>query len=101
MGHRAAIYSRISEDRTGAGVKVEDQERDCRALAERLGLAVADGLVFADNDLTGAPREEDPARLPAAPRGHPLRPGRRRHLHPRRPAPPVGQGAGRLHRRLR
>jgi site-specific DNA recombinase len=52
MGHRAAIYSRISEDRTGAGVKVEDQERDCRALAERLGLAVADGLVFADNDLT-------------------------------------------------
>ena len=38
MGHRAAIYSRISEDRTGAGVKVEDQERDCRALAERLDL---------------------------------------------------------------
>jgi site-specific DNA recombinase len=52
MGHRAAIYCRISRDKAGAGVKVEDQERDCRALAERLGLTVDDQLVFTDNDLT-------------------------------------------------
>jgi site-specific DNA recombinase len=59
LTRNAVIYCRISEDRTGAGVKVEDQERDCRALAERLGLTVADNLghpepngVFADNDLT-------------------------------------------------
>ena len=59
MTRNAVIYCRISQDRAGAGVKVEDQERDCRALADRLGLAVADNLghpepngVFADNDLT-------------------------------------------------
>jgi DNA invertase Pin-like site-specific DNA recombinase len=49
---RAAIYARISKDRTGAGVKVEDQVRDSRALAERLGLVVAEELIFSDNDLT-------------------------------------------------
>jgi site-specific DNA recombinase len=47
---RALIYARISEDRTGAGVKVEDQEADCRDLADRLGLDVVE--VFTDNDLT-------------------------------------------------
>jgi site-specific DNA recombinase len=46
----AVIYCRISQDRAGAGVKVEDQERDCRALAERLGLEVVE--VYTDNDLT-------------------------------------------------
>jgi site-specific DNA recombinase len=52
MDKPAAIYCRISQDRAGAGVKVEDQERDCRALAERLGLTVSDDLVSTDNDLT-------------------------------------------------
>jgi DNA invertase Pin-like site-specific DNA recombinase len=52
MDKPAAIYCRISQDRAGAGVKVEDQERDCRALAERLGLVVADDLIFTDNDIT-------------------------------------------------
>jgi site-specific DNA recombinase len=46
----AAIYVRISEDRHGAKVKVENQEQDCRALAERLDLIVMD--VYEDNDLT-------------------------------------------------
>ena len=50
MGTRAAIYVRISEDRHRTGVKVGDQETDCRALAERLGLTVVE--VYTDNDLT-------------------------------------------------
>src|SRR5687768_1704351 len=48
-GKRAAIYCRISRDEAGTGQKVEDQERDCRALAERLGLDVVE--VFTDNDI--------------------------------------------------
>jgi DNA invertase Pin-like site-specific DNA recombinase len=47
---RAAIYARISQDREGAGIKVEDQEKDCRQLARRLGLEVVE--VFTDNDLS-------------------------------------------------
>jgi site-specific DNA recombinase len=50
MGKRAAIYCRISEDRHGTGQKVEDQEADCRALADRLGLTVVE--VFTDNDIS-------------------------------------------------
>jgi DNA invertase Pin-like site-specific DNA recombinase len=47
---RAAIYVRISEDRHGTGIKVGDQEKDCRALAQRMSLDVV--KVFEDNDLT-------------------------------------------------
>jgi site-specific DNA recombinase len=50
MTRRAAIYCRISEDRTGAGLGIERQEQDCRALAEQLGWVVVE--VFADNDLS-------------------------------------------------
>lgn len=46
---RAAIYTRISRDEAGTGQKVEDQEADCRALAERMGLEVVE--VFTDNDI--------------------------------------------------
>ncbi len=55
----AAIYCRISRDRTGAGLGVERQEEDCRVLAASLGLDVAE--VFVDNDLSaysGKPRPE-------------------------------------------
>jgi site-specific DNA recombinase len=48
-GKRAAIYARISRDEAGTGQKVEDQEKDCRELAERLGLDVVE--VFTDNDI--------------------------------------------------
>jgi site-specific DNA recombinase len=48
-GRRAAIYTRISRDEAGTGQKVEDQEADCRALADRLGLTVVE--VFTDNDI--------------------------------------------------
>ena len=55
---RAAIYCRISQDRTGAGLGVQRQEDDCRLLAGRLGWEVAD-RVYVDNDVsayTGKPR---------------------------------------------
>jgi site-specific DNA recombinase len=56
---RAAIYVRISVDRTGAGLGVARQEEDCRALCARLGWAVA--LVYCDNDVSaysGKPRPQ-------------------------------------------
>ncbi|WP_354169758.1 recombinase family protein [Arthrobacter sp. UYEF36] len=46
----AAIYARISSDKTGAGLGVARQEQDCRALADRLGWRVARVLV--DNDVS-------------------------------------------------
>lgn len=52
-----AIYARISQDREGAGLGVDRQERECRELAARLGWTVAE--VFTDNDLSaysGKPR---------------------------------------------
>jgi site-specific DNA recombinase len=57
MSRQAAIYCRMSQDREGAGLGVERQEADCRALAERLGWQVV--AVHADNDLSaysGKPR---------------------------------------------
>jgi len=47
---RAGIYVRISEDRTGAGLGVERQEQDCRALADRLGWQVME--TYVDNDIS-------------------------------------------------
>lgn len=55
----AAIYCRISSDKSGLAAGVERQEADCRALAERLGLIVL--YVFTDNDLSaysGKPRPQ-------------------------------------------
>lgn len=46
----AAIYARISDDRTGAGLGVARQEADCRALAEEQGLSVH--AVYTDNDIS-------------------------------------------------
>jgi site-specific DNA recombinase len=51
MGKQAAIYARISSDRTGAGIKVDDQVKDCRALAERLDLTVIEPP-FTDDDIS-------------------------------------------------
>lgn len=56
---RAAIYVRISEDKVGAGLGVKRQEKDCRALVERLGWHVHD--VYVDNDrsaYSGRPRRQ-------------------------------------------
>jgi site-specific DNA recombinase len=68
---RAAIYCRISEDREGAGLAVDRQERDCRELAARLGWEVA--AVYRDNDLsayTGKPRPGYATLLEAVEGGH-------------------------------
>jgi len=46
----AALYLRISEDKTGESLGVERQERECRELAARLGFEV--GAVFVDNDVS-------------------------------------------------
>ncbi|MFG1800210.1 recombinase family protein [Micromonospora carbonacea] len=54
---RAAIYVRISRDREGGGLGVARQEQDCRELAARHNLTVAQ--LYSDNDLsayTGKPR---------------------------------------------
>lgn len=62
----AAIYARISRDRAGAGLGVERQEADCRALAKRLGWKVA--AVYVDNDISaysGAVRPQYRAMLEA------------------------------------
>jgi site-specific DNA recombinase len=55
----AAIYVRISQDRGGAGLGVERQEQECRALAQRLGWTVAE--VYCDNDLSAYSGRRRPA----------------------------------------
>jgi len=54
---RATVYARISSDRTGAGLGVQAQEADCRALAATLGATVVS--IHTDNDISaysGKPR---------------------------------------------
>lgn len=46
------VYLRISEDRTGEEAGVDRQRDDCLALCGRLGLDVAEGDVFMDNDIS-------------------------------------------------
>jgi DNA invertase Pin-like site-specific DNA recombinase len=55
----AAIYVRISQDRTGAGLGVERQEADCRELAARVGRTVSQ--VYGDNDLSAYRAKSRPA----------------------------------------
>src|SRR4249920_1550944 len=57
LPERAAVYVRVSRDKTGAGLGVDRQEADCRAKAAELGWTVV--AVYADNDLSaysGKPR---------------------------------------------
>ena len=57
MDRQVAIYARLSEDRTGAGLGVDRQEQDARQLAGRLGWPVV--AIHSDNDLSaysGKPR---------------------------------------------
>lgn len=67
---RAAIYTRISSDRTGEGLGVERQEKACRAEAERIGCDVV--AVYSDNDISaysGRARPGLSAMLEAVARG--------------------------------
>lgn len=59
MTETAAIYCRISYDKTGEGLGVERQEAECRALAERLGLTVT--AVYVDNDISATSGVARPA----------------------------------------
>src|SRR5450631_1042780 len=51
MTKRAVIYTRISQDREGAGLGVQRQLEDCRALCERQGWHIVDPPL-ADNDIS-------------------------------------------------
>lgn len=55
----AAIYVRISRDSEAQGLGVKRQEKDCRALAERLGWRVVE--VFTDNDVSASKKKPRPA----------------------------------------
>ncbi len=50
MSRSTVIYSRISDDKVGAGLGVARQQDDCQRLAKTLGLTV--GTVYADNDVS-------------------------------------------------
>lgn len=56
---RAAIYLRISLDRTGERAGVERQETECRELCARLGFEV--GEVYVDNDISATSGRRRPA----------------------------------------
>jgi site-specific DNA recombinase len=69
---RGAIYARISSDREGTGQKVDDQVRDCLALAERLDLDVTPERIFRDDSISafqGKRRRDGYLALLAAIRG--------------------------------
>jgi len=53
-----AIYLRISQDRTGEQLGVERQEKECRTLAERIGLEVTH--VYRDNDISATSGKHRP-----------------------------------------
>jgi site-specific DNA recombinase len=59
VSRKAALYLRISSDRTGLAAGVERQEQDCRALAKRLGWEVAH--VYTDNDVSAFKGTRRPA----------------------------------------
>lgn len=56
---RAAIYCRISDDRTGEGLGVARQQADCEALVEREGWDAA--VVHVDNDISAFSGKDRPA----------------------------------------
>ena len=58
---RAAIYVRISQDRSGEGKGVDRQEGDCRALADRLGATAV--RVYSDNDISAYSGKKRPGYL--------------------------------------
>jgi DNA invertase Pin-like site-specific DNA recombinase len=50
VGQPAAVYCRVSSARDEDQTGVDRQERLCRAVADRLGLVIAPGCVFMDNN---------------------------------------------------
>jgi DNA invertase Pin-like site-specific DNA recombinase len=62
VAFRAAIYCRISQDRSGDGLGVQRQEEDCRALCERNGWEVV-GQAYVDDDISAFSGKPRPAYL--------------------------------------
>lgn len=58
---RVGIYARISRDRIGAGLGIDRQEQDCRALAAANNWQVVD--VYADNDVSASSGKRRPEYL--------------------------------------
>ena len=58
-GKRAAIYCRISEDRSGEGLGVDRQEQACRQIIDTNGWQLTD--VYVDNDISGFTGKTRPA----------------------------------------
>ncbi|MEN5075868.1 recombinase family protein [Isoptericola cucumis] len=61
MTVRAAIYTRISQDRESREAGIDRQETDCQALAERLGYEVV--AVFRENDIGASTKSRKPRPL--------------------------------------
>jgi len=59
MTRKAFVYARISQDRSGAGLGVQRQEADARALAVKLGWTVEQ--VFVDDDISAYSGKTRPA----------------------------------------
>lgn len=59
MSTRAAIYTRLSQDRDGTKGGTDRQEKDCRALCKREGLTVA--RVYTDDDRSAYNGKHRPA----------------------------------------
>lgn len=55
---KAAVYTRISLDRTGESLGVQRQDQDCRELADRLGWDIA--ATFTDNDISATTGKRRP-----------------------------------------
>ncbi len=53
MAKRVAIYARYSTDEQRQ-TSIEDQIRNCRTIAEKLGLVVEDRFIFSDSAISGA-----------------------------------------------
>jgi site-specific DNA recombinase len=63
---RAAVYLRISQDRTGQELGVDRQREDCRALVERRGDDLIGEYVDNDTPAKGVGKRDEYARLIAA-----------------------------------
>lgn len=55
---KAAIYTRISDDKEGRAFGVARQEKDCREIAAAEGLTIVE--VYSDNDISATPNSRKP-----------------------------------------
>jgi site-specific DNA recombinase len=57
---RASIYLRMSYDRTGEGLGIDRQEKECRALCEEKGWEVSEERIYRDNDISATTGKRRP-----------------------------------------